>query len=408
MSWAETIRTAYEGIRTRRLRSALTMLGILIGIAAVILTVGLGEGAQRQVADQIGRLGSNLLIVTPGSTTSSTGIRGGGGSATTLTAADASALADPAVAPDLFAVAATASGRQTLTANATNWTSSVLGTSPAWLSVRARSLSNGRFFTDSEAKAASRVTVLGSTTAEQLFGTTNAVGQTVSIGGRTFTVIGVLAAAGSSVGGDQDDQAVLPLSTYAAAVSPSTGTTASTIYLQARDPDRLSQAYQEATNALLTTHAVTTDTADFTISSQESLVETATSTARTLTVLLGSIAAISLLVGGIGVMNIMLVSVAERIREIGLRKALGAAPRVIMRQFLVEASLLGLVGGLAGVTLGVVGALLLPQAIGQPVTISPVAAVLALAISLAIGIAAGLYPAGRAARWSPIDALRSE
>ncbi len=166
MSWAETIRTAYEGIRTRRLRSALTMLGILIGIAAVILTVGLGEGAQRQVADQIGRLGSNLLIVTPGSTTSSTGIRGGGGSATTLTAADASALADPAVAPDLFAVAATASGRQTLTANATNWTSSVLGTSPAWLSVRARSLSNGRFFTDSEAKAASRVTLLGSTTAE--------------------------------------------------------------------------------------------------------------------------------------------------------------------------------------------------------------------------------------------------
>ncbi len=408
MSWAETIRTAYEGIRTRRLRSALTMLGILIGIAAVILTVGLGEGAQRQVADQIGRLGSNLLIVTPGSTTSSAGIRGGGGSATTLTAADASALADPAVAPDLFAVAATASGRQTLTANATNWTSSVLGTSPAWLSVRARSLSNGRFFTDSEAKAASRVTVLGSTTAEQLFGTTNAVGQTVSIGGRTFTVIGVLAAAGSSVGGDQDDQAVLPLSTYAAAVSPSTGTTVSTIYLQARDPDRLSQAYQEATNALLTTHAVTTDTADFTISSQESLVETATSTARTLTVLLGSIAAISLLVGGIGVMNIMLVSVTERIREIGLRKALGAAPRVIMRQFLVEASLLGLVGGLAGVTLGVVGALLLPQAIGQPVTISPVAAVLALAISLAIGIAAGLYPAGRAARWSPIDALRSE
>ncbi len=408
MSWAETIRTAYEGIRTRRLRSALTMLGILIGIAAVILTVGLGEGAQRQVADQIGRLGSNLLIVTPGSTTSSTGIRGGGGSATTLTAADASALADSAVAPDLFAVAATASGRQTLTANGTNWFSSVVGTSPAWLSVRARSLGNGRFFTDAEATSASRVAVLGSTTAEQLFGTTNVAGQTVAIGGRTFTVIGVLAAAGSSVGGDQDDQVVLPLSTYAAAVSPSTGTTVSTIYLQARDPDRLSQAYQEATNALLTTHAVTTDTADFTISSQESLVETATSTARTLTVLLGSIAAISLLVGGIGVMNIMLVSVTERIREIGLRKALGAAPRVIMRQFLVEASLLGLVGGLAGVTLGVVGALLLPQAIGQPVTISPVAAVLALAISLAIGIAAGLYPAGRAARWSPIDALRSE
>ena len=408
MTWVETFRTAYDAIRTRRMRSALTMLGILIGIAAVMLTVGLGQGAQQEVASQIDKLGSNLLIVSPGSSTSLSGIRGGFGSATTLTTADASMLADRTVAPDIKAVAPSSSTQASVTANGTNWTSSVVGTTPDWLEVRARSMSVGRFFTSAELTTAQTEVVLGETTSQELFGVRDPVGQSVTIGSQPFTVIGVLASVGSTVGGDQDDLAVVPATTYATAVSPSSGTSVSTIYLEAASSDSLSAAYQEATNALLTSHGVTASDADFSINSQESIVQTATSTAHTLTVLLGGIAAISLLVGGIGVMNIMLVSVTERIREIGLRKALGATPRVILRQFLTEASLLGLAGGLLGLGLGALGSRILPSVISQPVTMSPVAAGAALAISLVIGVVAGVYPASRAARLSPIDALRSE
>jgi putative ABC transport system permease protein len=408
VTWAETLRTALDAIRTRRMRSALTVLGILIGIAAVMLTVGLGQGAQQQVASQIGKLGSNLLIVSPGSSTSLTGIRGGRGSATTLTTADAAMLADPQVAPDIRAVAPTSSTSTSLNANGTNWTTSVVGTTPEWLQVRARTVASGRMFTDAELTSVHAEVVLGSTTAQELFGVGNPVGQTVTIGGQPFTVIGVLDTVGSTVGGDQDDQAIVPATTYATLVSPSSGTSVSTIYLEATSPDTLSAAYQEATNALLTSHGVTSENADFSINSQESIVETATSTSRTLTVLLGGIAAISLLVGGIGVMNIMLVSVTERIREIGLRKALGATPRIIRRQFLTEASVLGLIGGLLGLALGIAGSRGLPSLLDQPVPVSPLAAGLALAISLVIGVVAGVYPASRAARLSPIDALRSE
>ncbi len=408
MTWVETLHTAYDAIRTRRMRSALTMLGILIGIAAVMLTVGLGQGAQQEVASQINKLGSNLLIVSPGSSTSLAGIRGGRGSATTLTTADASMLADSSVAPDIAAVAPSSSTEASLTANGTNWTTSVVGTTPSWLQVRARTVSVGRFFTSEELASAQSEVVLGETTSQELFGVRDPVGQTVTIGTQPFTVIGVLDTVGSTVGGDQDDQAIVPATTYATSVSPSTGTSVSTIYLEATGSGTLSAAYQEATNALLTTHGLAEADADFSISSQESIVETATSTAHTLTVLLGGIAAISLLVGGIGVMNIMLVSVTERIREIGLRKALGATPRVILRQFLTEASLLGLAGGLLGLGLGVIGSRVLPPLISQPVTVSPVAAGAALGISLVIGVVAGVYPASRAARLSPIDALRSE
>ncbi|MBK6441042.1 MAG: ABC transporter permease [Actinomycetales bacterium] len=409
MTWLETLRTAYDALRTRRLRSALTMLGILIGIAAVMLTVGLGQGAQKQVTDQINKLGSNLLIVTPGSSTSASGVRGGRGSATTLTMDDAAMLADPGVAPDIARVAPVSGGSLSLVAGTTTWTSNVVATTPDWLAVRARTVSLGRFFTADELASESPVVVLGTTTVTQLLGGAAAVGQTITIGGQNVTVIGVLNTEGSTTGGDQDDLVIMPQSTYAARLSTSANPrSVSTIYIEAKDSTSLSAAYQEATNALLSAHGVTLTSQDFTVSSQQALVDTATSTTRILTVLLSSIAAISLLVGGIGVMNIMLVSVTERIREIGLRKALGATPRIILRQFLVEASLLGLVGGLAGLGLGMLGGVILPRVVNFPVAISPVAAAAGLGVSLIIGITAGVYPASRAARLAPIEALRSE
>jgi putative ABC transport system permease protein len=409
MTFAETLRTAFSAIRAHRLRSALTMLGILIGIAAVILTVGLGQGAQAQVRDQISKLGSNLLIVSPGSTTTTGGIRSGRGSASTLTTADAAALGSKTVAPDIAAVAAVSSSTLSLTAGTTNWTTSVVGTTPSWAQVRARSVSQGRFLTADDVEQARPVVVLGAETVTELFGFRSAVGQTVSINGSSFTVVGVLEAIGSTSTGDEDDQAVVPSSAYAARVAGSTTRSAvSTIYVEAAGSGALSSAYQEANALLLTRHGVTAASADFTLSSQQSLLTTATSTDRTLTILLGGIAALSLLVGGIGVMNIMLVSVTERIREIGLRKALGATPSAIRRQFLVEASSLGVTGGVLGLVLGVVGAAILPHFLNQPVSISPVAAAGAVAVALGIGIAAGVYPAGRAARLAPIDALRNE
>jgi putative ABC transport system permease protein len=409
MTWGETFRTALEAIRSRRMRSSLTMLGILIGIAAVMLTVGLGQGAQAQVRDQINQLGSNLLIVSPGSTTTTSGIRGGRGSASTLTTRDAMALASPVVAPDIAKVAPVVTGSQSLTAGTTNWTTNVVGTTPDWLPVRARTLTQGRFFSAAELNDAAAVTVLGSTTATELFGGRDALGQSVTINGTAFTVIGLLNTAGSSTTTDDDDQALVPQTTYSSRVASSGNATGiSTLYIQARSTDALSAAYQEANKALMGTHGVTAVAADFTISSQQSLLTTATATDKTLTVLLAGIAAISLLVGGIGVMNIMLVSVTERIREIGLRKALGATPRVVRRQFLVEASTLGLAGGVLGIALGLVGAQVLPRFIDQPVTIPPFVGVGALGIALVIGVVAGVYPASRAARLAPIDALRSE
>jgi putative ABC transport system permease protein len=409
MNWFETLRTGLEAVRSHRLRSILTMLGILIGIAAVILTVGLGQGAQVQVRDQIAALGSNLLIVSPGSTTSSTGVRGGFGSATTLTMGDAAALSSAVTAPDIKAVAPVISSSQSLANGATNWTSTVVGTTTDWPSVGARTLSRGRCFSAKEVADAASVVVLGPETVTEL-GLRSPVGAEVSVGGTTMTVIGVLEPVGTgSSSSNEDDTAVVPSTTATARLaSGSTRSSVSTIYIEAASTTALSAAYQEATAALLSLHGVTATQADFTISSQQSLLNTATSTDRTLTILLGGIAAISLLVGGIGVMNIMLVSVTERIREIGLRKALGATPRAVRRQFLVEASVLGLAGGLVGVAIGVAGAFVLPHLISQPVLISPVALGGAVVVALGIGIGFGVYPASRAARLAPIDALRSE
>jgi putative ABC transport system permease protein len=412
----ETFRTGLEAVVTHRLRSSLTVLGIMIGITAVILTVGLGEGAQQQVSSDISALGSNLLTISPGSTTSSSGIRGGFGSASTLTVGDATALASKTVAPDIGAVAPTTSESETLVAGTTNWTTTVVGTNPSWLTVRGRSMTEGRFIAGHDLNTRADVVVLGSTTAEELFGVRDAIGQPVTINGVPMTVIGVLntvgssGSSGSSTTADQDDQAIVPITTASTQLFGGTSrNTVGDILVQATSSSTLSAANQEATAELDSLHQITTTAgADFTITPETSLLSTATSVDKTLTVLLGGIAGISLLVGGIGVMNIMLVSVTERIREIGLRKALGATPRIIRRQFLVEASVLGLIGGILGAGLGVLGARILPHFISDPITISLVATVGAIVVAIGIGVVFGVYPAGRAARLAPIDALRSE
>jgi putative ABC transport system permease protein len=410
MSTFETFRSALEALRSHRLRSALTMLGILIGIAAVILTVGLGQGAQAQVQAQISKLGSNLLVVTPGSTTSSTGIRGGRGTSSTLTNADAQALSTSSVAPDIKAVAATSTSSQSVTAGTTNWTTTIVGTTPTWAQVRSRDLSAGRFITQDDVAQGRSVAVLGTETVTQLFNGRNPVGQSVSINGSTFTVVGVLQAIGStSTTANEDDQVVVPQTTFATRVAAnSTRAAVSTIYIEATSQSTLTAAYQEAKSLLQTRHGVTSTAADFTISSQQSLLETATATDRTLTILLGGVAAISLLVGALGIANMMLVSVAERVREIGLRKALGATPSAVRQQFLVEASSLGVSGGVCGLVLAGVGAAVLPHFLNQPVAISASAAAAAVGVSLVIGVVAGVYPASRAARLAPIDALRND
>jgi putative ABC transport system permease protein len=414
MSWLESLRTGVNGVWSRGLRSFLTVLGILIGIAGVIIAVGLGEGASSQVTSEINALGSNVLTITPGSSTSSSGIRGALGSASTLTTSDASALSSPVSSPDIKAVAAITTSSEVLTAGSQTATTSVQGTTPSWLSVRGRTLAEGRFIGNQDVHDHTAVGVLGATTASELFSRGDPVGQTVDVNGIPVTIVGVLASTGasssSSSASNPDDTLIIPITTGAQRIFGGTSRNSlSSIAVQAKSSADLTGAYQEADHLLLELHGITNPAqADFTITSEASLIAANTSVDHTLTILLGGIAAISLIVGGIGVMNIMLVSVTERIREIGLRKALGATPRVIRRQFLIEASVLGIVGGILGVVVGILGVAYLPGLIGNPISTSPTAAVGALAIALAIGVLFGVYPASRAASLAPIDALRTE
>ncbi len=410
MNWRDVLHTAMDAVRSHRLRSALTMLGILIGITAVVLTVGIGEGARASVQDDIHALGTNVLVISPGSSTSSTGVRGGFGSASTLTEQDAETLTSTDAAPDIEAVAPVSTASGSLVKGSTNWTTTLTGTTPSWAKVRSRDVSNGRFLRASDVDDAKAVVVLGSDTASELFAGQDPVGQSVSYNGVTLEVIGVLKPLSSSEETTSNDLAIVPLSTYAQRLVGGTNrNTVSSIYVKATDASTLSAAYQESQALLLNNHSIgNAADADFSIATAQSVLSTATAVDDTLTVMLGGIAVIALLVGGIGVMNIMLVSVTERIREIGLRKAIGAPPSLIRRQFMVEAAVLGFAGGVLGVGLGFVGAFVIPAVSDTRVIVSVPAALLAIVVAMGVGMIFGVYPASRAARLAPIDALRSE
>jgi putative ABC transport system permease protein len=405
MTLMRTFETGLRGLAGHRLRSVLTTLGILFGVAAVIATVGIGKASSDSVTSRIQALGTNLLTISPGSTVSG-GVFGGAGSATTLTMDDVRGLSDRQNAPDIQAVAPIVQARKSLVSSASNWNTNVQGSSPDWVVTNARTIQSGHFFTAADVQKHAESVVLGVTTASNL-GVT--VGDSVAIGSSEFQVIAILAPSGGVAFQNGDDIAVVPITTAQDQITGGNANGVQRILLSAGSSDTVGSAYQEANQLLSATHHVTDPTAtDFTITSQSSFLSTAQAVTGTLTILLASVAAISLLVGGIGVMNIMLVSVTERTSEIGLRKALGATPGDLLRQFLIEAATLSLLGGLLGVGLGLLAGLLLPRLAKIAVTITPEPIVIAVAVAAGVGLVFGVYPALRAARLAPIEALRAQ
>ncbi|GAA0385334.1 peptide ABC transporter permease [Acrocarpospora corrugata] len=427
MNTLEVLRFAVRGLTANKMRSTLTTLGILIGVAAVILLVAVGEGASRQIQGDIQRLGANSLTVS--STTSGGGGGGGGGGgfarllggggnggqqnsgprtqAKDLTVDDARALADKANAPSVRSVSPVVTAQsQTVTyEGASHAIQQVVGSYPSYFEASNKPVAQGTYFFNDDILAARKVIVIGQTVAENLFGEVNPVGKQINVTGVPFTVVGVLKESGSSGFQDGDDLAIAPLPAVQQSL---TGFgPLGQIVVQATSADTVNAAQDEVTQVLNQRHGITgTAAADFRILNQATLQETVGSAIGTFTVLLGAVAAISLLVGGIGITNIMLVTVTERTREIGIRKAIGAPRSAILGQFLAEATILSLFGGLLGVTIAVIGAQFTIAGITPSVVPSSVA--LALGVSVAIGLFFGSYPANRAAKLRPIEALRFE
>ena len=407
------VRTALSSLGANKLRTGLAILGIVIGVAAVISTMSVGRGAQQAVTASIESLGTNLLFVRPGNADVG-GIFGGQGSATTLTLEDAYSLQDPVFVPSVEAVAPELNTNGQIVAGRENTFAQILGVTPEYLSVRNNAMASGQFISAVHVQNRSEVTVLGSRIAETLFGFRDPVGQTIRINGRQFTIIGVLKSKG---GGGQsiDDRVVVPITTayYRLASQRTTqgDVSVQSINVQVRSVGDLDAAARDMATVLRLRHRIT-DEDDFTVSSQQETIETLEETQDTFVVFLAAIASISLLVGGIGIMNIMMVSVTERTREIGIRKAMGAKRRDIQLQFVSEATLLSLGGGGVGLLLGWLASDLLDgRSLGGQTfqtAFSGDIAALALAVSAAIGLFFGIYPAVRAARSHPIEALRYE
>jgi putative ABC transport system permease protein len=390
-----------------KVRSGLTVLGIVIGIASVITMLGVGQGATNSIQASIESIGSNLLLVTPGAQrTPGSTVSSGSGSSLTLKRTDADAIASQistikAVAPDITT-------RSQVTAAGTNTNTSVIGTTPAYLEVRNIQIGEGSFFDDTQVQSLARVAVIGPTTRDDLFGVNgDSVGKTIRVKGVQFTVIGVTAAKGGSGFNNTDDRVYIPISVAAQYLVGDNHIT--TISIEVDNTADIQSTQDQVTSLLLQLHNISNPAlADFTILNQQDILSTASSVTTTLTYLLAAVASISLLVGGIGIMNMMLTTVTERTKEIGLRKAIGAKKRDIRLQFLVESVMLTFIGGFVGVLLGIGLAFVVSLTGLVQAQVSIFSVVLSFGVSAAIGVAFGYYPAARASNLNPIQALRYE
>ena len=405
MKFYVSFRIALTTLRRNRLRSALTMLGIIFGVGAVIVTVAVGNGAKAQVETQIASLGQNVVMVAAGSSWAG-GVRTGLGFAWTLTVNDAQAILR-----DVRGVALVSPEAMTpvqVMANGHNWKTVTQGESEDYLDIRDWPLEDGSMFTEEDVRSVTKVCLIGKTVADQLFPNGNPVGTTLRVGNTPFKIIGALASKGLSVTGlDQDDTVIIPYTTFMKRVSKRSNVSVIVVKVESAAVSR--EVQQNIADLLRQRHRIAPGTEDdFNIHGQEEISRKATATSKTLTMLLGTIASISLLVGGIGIMNIMLVSVTERTREIGIRMAVGAHGWNILLQFLIEAVILSCMGGVAGIALGIGASKVLAGIAGWPIQISPTSVLAAFASSAAVGVFFGFYPARKAAALDPIEALRYE
>jgi putative ABC transport system permease protein len=402
MRLAFTIIVALRALRRNKLRSTLTALGIIIGVGAVIAMVSIGNGAKSQVEAQVASLGQNVITVFSGSF-STGGMRSGWGGAATLTLDDSDAIAREV--PGIAGVSPEVRDRSQVLANGLNWNTQILGESPDYPAIRSWPLASGAMFTEQDVRSVGKVCIVGKTVVDQLFVNDDPVGQTLRIRNIPFKIVGVLASKGFNLfGQDQDDVVIIPYTSHMKRITRRTNV--GSILIQAESADVIERVQAGITDTLMQRRKGREQ--DFTVRNQIELAQTATATTKTLTLLLGCIASVSLIVGGIGIMNIMLVSVTERTREIGIRLAVGAHGQDVLLQFLIEAVILSVMGGILGVLLGVGASQLVSYYNGWPVLVSTASIVVAVVFSAAVGVFFGFYPARKAAQLDPIEALRYE